>query len=315
MKNSKKQKLPLKSTAFIFKLIRRKDPLKQSMRNSQSVFAYMLKNIGTLILMALPPSIILVLSKDARNIPAFFIGIIKKGAGYEIKDYFSDVYSYFSAISFNSFWGFLLWCLGILLLIVCMGMLFSSVEKKMRLGVSAGVKWLDMINDSVMLLLPYVGVVLLGYEVAGLLCSGFAALIFAVFRSGIAMLTVGLAFTVAIYGFYAVLFSYISLTVPCMMSDGYSFRYAAAYSVSLVQKENKRVIISVVMPYAVCVMILAAVTGILAGTNSSEELTEAVTKIVTFVEMVFYLMYFPVVSMRNYMLLTGGKRRDLWNWR
>lgn len=159
MKNSKKQKLPLKSTAFIFKLIRRKDPLKQSMRNSQSVFAYMLKNIGTLILMALPPSIILVLSKDARNIPAFFIGIIKKGAGYEIKDYFSDVYSYFSAISFNSFWGFLLWCLGILLLIVCMGMLFSSVEKKMRLGVSAGVKWLDMINDSVMLLLPYVGVV------------------------------------------------------------------------------------------------------------------------------------------------------------
>lgn len=315
MKNSKKQKLPLKSTAFIFKLIRRKDPLKQSMRNSQSVFAYMLKNIGTLILMALPPSIILVLSKDARNIPAFFIGIIKKGAGYEIKDYFADVYSYFSAISFNSFWVFLLWCLGILLLIVCMGMLFSSVEKKMRLGVSAGVKWLDLINDSVMLLLPYVGVVLLGYEVAGLLCSGFAALIFAVFRSGIAMLTVGLAFTVAIYGFYAVLFSYISLTVPCMMSDGYSFRYAAAYSVSLVQKENKRVIISVVMPYAVCVMILAAVTGILAGTNSSEELTEAVTKIVTFVEMVFYLMYFPVVSMRNYMLLTGGKRRDLWNWR
>lgn len=315
MKNSKKQKLPLKSTAFIFKLIRRKDPLKQSMRNSQSVFAYMLKNIGTLILMALPPSIILVLSKDARNIPAFFIGIIKKGAGYEIKDYFSDVYSYFSAISFNSFWGFLLWCLGILLLIVCMGMLFSSVEKKMRLGVSAGVKWLDMINDSVMLLLPYVGVVLLGYEVVGLLCSGFAALIFAVFRSGIAMLTVGLAFTVAIYGFYAVLFSYISLTVPCMMSDGYSFRYAAAYSVSLVQKENKRVIMSVVMPYAVCVVILTVVTGILAGTNSSEVLTETVTKIVTFVEMVFYLMYFPVVSMRNYMLLTGGKRRDLWNWR
>lgn len=64
-----------------------------------------------------------------------------------------------------------------------------------------------------------------------------------------------------------------------------------------------------------CVVILTVVTGILAGTNSSEVLTETVTRIVTFVETVFFLMYFPVVSMKNYMLLTGGKRRDLWNWR
>lgn len=284
------------------------------MRNPQSAYSYLFKNFITLLLMALAPSVVLSFSLDDKNIFTFFMEIIHK-KDYTINSYFSDVYSYFTSVGHNGFFGFLLWLLGIILLIVFLGIAFSSVEKKMRLGVSTGIRWLDLLNDSVMFVLPYVAVVFVSFELFGFVCSGMIVLFFTLLESKIAFIVVSLLFTILLYAIYFVLFAYLSLTVPCMMIDGYTFRFAAGYSITLVQKDIKKILLSLLIPFAICCALIITVSAIMVFNGVSKELVSLLSSIVSFLCLCFYLMYFPVVCVKNYMSITGERRRDVWNWR
>lgn len=272
------------------------------MRQNHSL-SYYKKNFIPLISMAFLPSLLLVLFTKNEMIGDFFFVFIKDIRGFRIEKMY-DVYKYFSLMNFN----FIpVWLLVVIIAALFAGLIFSAVDRNMRIKVDLKIRFYTLWRDSVPVVAIFAALNLVLVELCALAVTGMI-LIFNLFLKGTPFLfVVSLLITAAIYIFYSAIFTFLSVTVPSILIDGYSFRYAAGYSVSLVQKKFREIYMKVIMPFFLSCVALSAfkilfdkifgAIGFLLFFN-----------LVKFIFYLFWLSYLPVLCINNYFYLINAKR-------
>lgn len=255
------------------------------------------------------PAILLALFRSEFIVSDFFVKLVKDGDGFIIVDFYDDVYKYFSFINFQSFGSFLMWLLSSITAVLGLGALFSGVERHMRLGVPMGFKLISLINDSIVIVLPFVGLIFVSCEILGLVISGLICLLFLIIKSKIALFIVSLLLVAVVYLIYFSFVALISLTMPASLIDGYSFNYAAATSINLVKNNLFKITAALVFPLCLTMLSVSLFNVLFAVLLPGAK--EIIMTIVWIFVYMFWMLYYPVMTVKHYMFLSGMEREDM----
>ncbi|MEG1710341.1 MAG: hypothetical protein RR316_00890, partial [Clostridia bacterium] len=98
---------------------------------------------------------------------------------------------------------------------------------------------------------------------------------------------------------------------PSLLVDGYSFRFAASYSISLVQKEFWNVYSTLILPLIISYVSVGLIKGLCLILGFSSTTSIVINYIFSFIYYTFWMMYLPATCMKHYMHLTGALREDI----
>ncbi len=259
----------------------------------ESTIRYVIRNFFYLALFALIPAVLFTMFLT----PVSQIQLLRNlRNGAVIENWFEDAYVYLSFINFNRIW---MWLLSFLVLTVTSGITIAATEQHMALGVRRK-NVFRLLNDSILLILPYVLFCLVLYEVLAMTFSGLIVLASMLF-SGTVLFVITLLLLIALGALTVVCAAYSICTVPCMLEEGYSFGTAVGYSISLVSGHLWKTCISLFICY-LCTFAVEAVTVFFA---------EKAFYAVRFCALLFWFVYLPAFSVRKYFELTGSERKDL----
>ena len=256
--------------------------------------------------MVIIPSACMSLFRSKFTIADFYVKFAIEKKLY-LKNFFTDLYKYFSIINFEGVGDFFLWILGIIVLISGIGLLFSSVERRMRLGIKGNIRWLSLINDSIILILPYIALLILSLEIIGLITSGLIGILYVIIGGGMSLFIISLLLVISIYITFTIMFVYTCLTIPCLLIDGYNFNFAVSYSISLVQNDFKRMFLEFAVPVGISYLINSGIEILIYLYMPNSSRLNVVEIIIWFIFYVIWMMYLPISSVANYMRLTGVK--------
>lgn len=274
-----------------------------------SSISYIFRNFLFLLPITVLPAIILGISKSQQmdfSVLSFLIKFGKDTSGYVIDDFFLDVYRYFSCVDTSSNW--LLWAVGILLAIVSYCIVIGMAERHMRLGARSYSKILRILNDTILFVLPYAFFVFLIYELCALIMCG---MIFLLAKMGItagALFALSVVITFVGNMIFIFIYELTMLTIPSMLTDGYTFNVAASYSARLISDNFGKVLVKIALPAVVTLVALTISRYIL---DSSVLYQPGFHFVVSFLFYLFWLYYLPCLSMSEYIRLTDGVRKDL----
>lgn len=274
-----------------------------------SSLVYIYKNFFRLVLIVVLPALFLALFRSDYVVSDFFVNFAKNTEDFGIVDFYGDVFKYFSFINFDSAGGFIGWFVSALIAIVGLGALYSAVERHMRLGVPVSFRLGSLVNDSLVIVLPFAAVAFFSCELLGLVTSGIICLLFLIVKSKIALFIVCLILVIAIYVAYCAFFVLICLSVPASLIDGYSFNYSAATSINLVKNALKRIYGAIAIPLVITVAVIALFKPLISLASPAAE--GILSTIGWTVVHTGWMIYFPVLTIKYYMFLTGMEREDM----
>ncbi len=273
-----------------------------------SSLRYIYKNFFKLVLIVVIPAAFLALFRSDYIISDFFVNFAKNIKGFTIEDFYKDVFRYFSFINFDSFGNFILWFLSASVAVVGLGALFSAVERHMRLGVPVNFSLVPLINDSLVIVLPFAGVVFLSCELLGLVTSGIISLLFLIIKSKQVLFAVCLLLVVILYALYFAFVALVCLSVPASLIDGYSFNYSAATSINLVKENLLRITAALVLPLLGTMLVVSLLKLLFSlFSPTAQDICGTITWTIVYT---LWMVYFPVLTIRYYMHLTGMERID-----
>lgn len=265
---------------------------------SKSSITYIIKNFIFLVLPASVAALTLGIFNDGKSGFSFYTDFFKDLDTFSyLNKPFYEVFSYFSPINFSNIWISLLCLVSI---IISCGVIICSVERHMRLGVRSASRWLVMLNDSFLLVFPFLLLNLLLLELIALVATSVIVLLGLALK-GAWLFAVSGILVGALYMAFVIVFLLLICTVPSMLSDGYSFRFAASYSANIVSQSLGKFILHLIMVLCVSVL-LKWLFGYLLGAFSVP---------IDVIFYMFWVMYVPVFAMKSYINLTGGERKDI----
>jgi len=268
-----------------------------------TLFSYHYKNILGLLLIAVVPALFMALLQPQYLVSDFFVHFAMNIDSFTVENFFGDVFRYFSVINFESAWAFLLWMISMLLLLSVLGFNYSTIERNMRLGVDFEFRLPSLVNDSIMMILPYALIIIGSLELLGLLISGLIAFFIAVFGSGWVLFGISLFLCIIVYGAFIVFFALLSMCVPSSLIDGYSFNFAAGSSINLAKGSLKSITVSLFMPFGISYLVLTVASTLLE--MFAPDVRLAVVRVIWFLFYTFWMIYLPLVTTKHYMQLSG----------
>lgn len=275
---------------------------------ASSIF-YMLRNAVFLLPLTILPAVLLAFSQTpVINFTQvdFFVKFAQNLDAFEIKNFTIDLYRYFTSINTSNLWW--LWLFGVIALFISFSLTLPYIERHMRLGVRSYSRLLSMLNESVLLMLPYLICVLAAYEVVSLIICGMIYLFFLMGMGGLTLFGLSIVVALLLYIVFFMLFALTICSVPSMLCDGYKFNVAISYSARLVSTHFGKVLAQLFVPMALSFVLLGASRYLMAVLPLYTELTHL---LVSFLFYLFWVNYLPVYAMRDYTLLTEGVRKDL----
>lgn len=264
----------------------------------KSTISYILRNFLFIGLPASVAAVTLALFNKGKDGFSFFIDFLRDLNTFSyLNKTFYEIFSYFSPIDFSNFWLSML-CIVAILISFCV--IICSVERHMRLGVRSAARWLVMLNDSFLLVLPYVGILIAMLELFAVVATSVIVLL-GLGMHGAWLFVISITIVILLYLLFLFLFVLLVCTVPSMVADGYSFRFAASYSANIVQQRLLRIIINLTSMIAISITAKWAFKFWLGDFSLPIDI----------VFYMFWVMYVPVFAMKSYITLTGGERKDI----
>lgn len=279
---------------------------------NQSTVSYVFRNFFYLLPFTLLPALLLAFSSSTvTNLTPFDL-LAEMGksiyiGGYDITDFYSDVYSYLTFINISERWW--VWLLGILAAFFSLCCTFSAVERHMRLGVRQFTRALFYINDCFLPLLSYLLLIFVAGEFFSLVASGFILLVYTIGLSATSLFAVTAVIIVLQYLVFSVIFIFTICTVPARLMERYRLNIAISYSAQLVGKSFFKIFGAFLLILAVSGSLLVFSKFLLS--YSPKEYGAILHMAVATLFNIFWLMAAPAFSLRTYISLTGSERKDL----
>lgn len=216
---------------------------------------YIVKHIWFVLPFALIPSLFLALTIDYAGIAEFFGGLF---TGKPVTD-FSDIYSVWSLIDFDSALKIIYGVCAILTTIVAVELLLAFVEKHMRIGkrTLSGL-WEQFFGH----VLPVLFTILLAFAAYEIWALVLSAMLYAVAAIESAVAVALLSFLVIMI-FLAVMVYVISifyLWLPCMLMTGFGPYHALLYSYQLVVGVREKLILSILMSFVPALLLFLGIS-------------------------------------------------------
>ena len=259
----------------------------------KQTFDYLKKNIIYLMVFAIIPSVMYTLNNTSLNVYIYF-SKLRIGQKFNL----IQTYKYFSTINYNSI---LLTLLSLASTIIFVSLILAFIEKHMRIGKRSFKGVLNKLNDNIVPVFLLLLLFLCIFELWSVIISALMVMSAIIFSGKV------LYFFCILIGiiFFILLFMVLGLFViwlPCILITGFNYSEALIYSVSLMSEHKKDIIISLVVPYLLCNVIVAIVhffIGYSAGIA------------VLIIAFILYFTYYTSLMYVIYFYLTNEKREDL----
>ncbi len=263
---------------------------------SRSALAYMFRNFGRLVYVALPVAVLMAFFINPSGEAEFFRAL----ANNELTD--ENLFFLFSravtVMRFGKFWWVVL--LAFLLLCFTVSMLIVKINRHMHIGEMSAVPLRRSFAFMPAVMLTIVCIIA-GYEITMLLSAGIVYVLKSV-SNPVAVGAVGLSVNFILHFLIAWVFMLLVLALPIKYSEHYRLNVAFAHSVRVMSKQTKAVIISCVV-YTLGRYAVAA-----AGYFLSPYHIDVVLYALVYLMLIMYL---PCFAYKVYYDFVGGERRDI----
>lgn len=216
---------------------------------------YIVKHIWFVLPFAIIPSLFIALTINFSAISDFFGGLF---TGTHVTN-FSDIYSVWSLIGFDSALKIVYGVCAIVTTVVGVELLLAFVEKHMRIGKRTLSGLVEQLSGHI---LPVIFIILLSfvtYEVWALILS---AMLYAVASLSSAVAVALLSFFIIIV-FFAIMVYVISifyLWLPCVLMTGFGPYHALLYSYQLVVVVRGKLIVSILTSFIPALLLLLGIS-------------------------------------------------------
>lgn len=257
-----------------------------------SAIKYLFNNFIALSLFSLPLAIFFAVKYNDSNFYDYLLNISTVGTST------LKIYSHFSILPSFNILMILLWSV---LLICCLCLLFSFVERHMKYGIKSYIKTFKSINYCVLVLIPAFLTVVLMAEFFSFLISLIINLLSLSQSSLIGMIIILIYIFLMVILF--LIYSVVSLWIPIKMVTGYTNRDSIRYSIRLTQGNQFKIMAGLIFP----ILITAPVMIVLKQLSDIEFLNTAVYVLCY----IFIFSYLPSYMMTAYFKISGTERKDI----
>lgn len=263
------------------------------MKNIFSAIKYLFKNIIAMGLFSLPAAIFFALKYNSTHFYNYILNIGNLETSSLIK-----IYSHFSLLpSFNLlmilFWSVLIIC--------CLCLLVSYMERHLKYGIKSTTKAFKTINYSVMVIIPSF-ILVIGLEEFFAFINALCVKLITISQSSI----VGLILP-SIYVFFMLLlflcYAMISMWIPIKTVTGYSNKDSIRYSIRLAQGKHFKIMAGLIFPFLITAPIMIILKHLC--------FIEILNTIVYIFCYVFILSYLVSFMMITYFDISGLERKDI----
>lgn len=259
----------------------------------KDTFNYIFRNFFKLVLFTIIPSVVLAVAGNTSGAFAFFFNFEENALEL------GNIYKHFSLIAASDFW---LGLLGVVLSCFFLSILFSVIERHMKVGRLSFSRLWARLNETLLSVFPYYLVLVAGCELFAFLISVFITVFYAALGSVAIIPSILL-----VLGTYFVLFIILAqfvLYIPSQIMVGYPFVDSCINSTKMILGKSVAVALDL---YVLCI------PTILTAGAISVFLPEAVLLKTIFDVLVCNvgLMVLCVYPMVAYFKISGETRRDL----